>query len=131
MPISNVAPPASRLTSVPEIVTPAAAAFSVTPSTTMKEDCALMSKPSILMSDVVESGIVLEPMIRVPEGSRLMVVPFMVAGGPPAEIIVLAMGKAEGFGVNVWPAIVYTLLGEGSDRLGRSMVELPMASTPD
>ena len=63
-----------------------------------------MLKPSILVSDGVwvgKSGIVLEPMSRVPEGRRLMMVPFMVAAGPPAEMMVLAMGKAEGFGVNV------------------------------
>ena len=51
VPMSKVAPPASRLTSVPEIVTPAAAALSVTPSTTTKEDCELTSKPSMLISD--------------------------------------------------------------------------------
>ena len=58
-------------------------------------------------------------------------VPFIVAAGPPAEMMVLAMGKAEGLGVKVWSATVYTLLGEGSDRLGRSTVELPIASTPE
>lgn len=35
--------------------------------------------------------------------------------GPPTEIIVPAIEKPEGFGVKVWPAIVYTLLGEVSD----------------
>lgn len=33
-------------------------------------------------------------------------VPSIVAAGPPAEMMVLAMGKKEGFGVNVWPATV-------------------------
>lgn len=33
-------------------------------------------------------------------------VPSIVTPGPPAEMMVLAIGKAEGFGVNVWPAIV-------------------------
>ena len=38
VPMSKVAPPASKLTGVPEIVTPAAAALNVTLSTTTKED---------------------------------------------------------------------------------------------
>ena len=58
-------------------------------------------------------------------------VPFIVAAGPPAEMMVLAMRKAEGLGVKVWPATVYTLLGEGSDTLGRSTVELSIARTPE
>ena len=43
----------------------------------------------------------LEPMITVPECSRLITVPSMIAAGPPAEIVVPAMEKAKGFGVNV------------------------------
>lgn len=74
----------------------------------------------------VESGIVLDPTRRVPEGWRLMIVPFTVAAGPPAEMVVPAMEKTEGLGVNVWPATVYTLL-EGR----RSTVELPIANAPD
>lgn len=33
-------------------------------------------------------------------------VPGKVMGDPPAKIVVPAMEKAEGFGVNVWPAIM-------------------------
>ena len=35
-----------------------------------------------------------------------MTVPATVTAGPPAEIVVPAIEKAEGFGVNVWPATV-------------------------
>lgn len=73
----------------------------------------------------------LEPISRVLEGWRVMMVPFIVAAGPPAEMMVLAMGKAEGLGVKACPATVYTLLGEGSESCGRSIVEFPMASTPE
>lgn len=55
-----------------------------------------------------------------------MTVPFIVAAGPPAEMVVPTMVNAVGFGVNVWLAITYTLL-EGR----RSMVELPIANEPD
>ena len=48
----------------------------------------------------------LEPMIKVPDGLRLMIVLFIVAAGPLGDIVVFAMENAEGFGVNVWPAIV-------------------------
>ena len=48
----------------------------------------------------------LDPTIRVPECWRLMTVPARVTAEPPAEMRVPAMEKAEGFGVNVWPATV-------------------------
>ena len=37
-------------------------------------------------------------------------VPSIVTAGPPAETMLAAMENAEGLGVNVWPATVYTLL---------------------
>ena len=115
VPISNVAPPAARLAVFPpERVTPAAPALRVFPSTmTMEEDSALTLKPSISKSNdrnvgggVVESGIVLEPMSKIPDGWRLITVPSTVAADPPAEMMVLAIGNAEGFGVKVWLAAV-------------------------
>lgn len=109
VPISTVAPPASRLTAVPETTTLDAATFSVTPSTTTKEECAWTSKPLIFTpaeTGDVKSGVVLEPMTRLPDGPRLTIVPSMVAAGPSAEIVVPAMENAEGFGVNIWPATV-------------------------
>ena len=48
----------------------------------------------------------LEPMIKVPDGLRLTMVPSIVAAGPSAEIVVPAMENVEGFGVNIWLAIV-------------------------
>lgn len=92
-----------------------------------------MSKPSIVMSDGWGDGssrMVLVPRRRVPEGRRRMIVPLIVAAGPPAETIVPAMAKAEGLGVNLWPATVYASSGV-PDNVGRSTVELPMASSPD
>ena len=71
VPISKVLPPASRLTTCPEIVTPTAVAFNVIPSTTTKEDRALTSYPWIVTPDGTwdaKSGIVLEPTTNVPEG---------------------------------------------------------------
>ncbi len=41
-------------------------------------------------------------------------VPSTVTAGPPAETVVPAIEKNEGFGVNTWPAAVYALLGEAS-----------------
>ena len=112
--ISNVAPPAARLTASPplppppERVTPTAAVTSVFPSTmTMEEDSALTSNPLISISDdgnvgggvlvVIKSGIVREPMSRIPGGWRLMIVPSTVAAGPPTETVVPAMAKTEGY----------------------------------
>ena len=109
VPISKVEPPASRLATVPEIVIPGAAALSVTPLSTTREDCTWTSKPSISTpgeTGDVRSGIVLEPITRVPDWLRLMMVPSTVAAGPPTEIVIPAMENAEGFGVNFWPATV-------------------------
>ena len=49
--MAKVLPPASRLMTSPETVTPGAAALSVVPATTIKEKWALMSKPSIVILD--------------------------------------------------------------------------------
>ncbi|KAM0800360.1 hypothetical protein BDR22DRAFT_851453 [Usnea florida] len=59
-----------------------------------------------------------------------MIVPLRVAAGPPAEIVVPAMVKAVGLGVNVWPATVYASPGVAGG-VGRVTVELPIANTPD
>lgn len=53
-----------------------------------------------------ESGIALDPTIRSPARWRLITVPANVIAGSPAEIVVPALEKAVGFGVNVWPATV-------------------------
>ncbi len=56
-------------------------------------------------------------------------VPPIVTADPPAETVVSAIEKAEGFGVKTWPATVYALLGV-YDKDGRSTVELPIANVP-
>ncbi len=71
------------------------------------------------VAEGVDAGVVREivvlPIANAPDRSRLIVVPSTEIAGPPAEIIVPAIEKPEGFGMKVWPAIVYTLLGEVSD----------------
>ena len=69
-------------------------------------------------------------MASAPDCPRLMAVPSIVTAGPPAESMVPAMGNAEGFGVNVWPATVYALSGVYGES-GRTTVELPIANAPD
>ena len=41
------------------------------------------------------------PIASAPDWPRLMTVPSAVTAGPPAEMVVLATEKAEGFGVKV------------------------------
>ena len=53
-----------------------------------------------------------------------------MAAGPPAETTVPSMGKAEGLGVKGWPAAVYTLLGEGSEGVGREIVLVSICNAP-
>lgn len=134
--MAKVEPPVSRLTSFPETVTPAAPGVMRTPSTTAAEvDPTVTSKPSMITSDgnvgwgmPLNSAIVLDPTIKVPEGWTLMTVPWTVTAGPPAEMVVPAIVRAEesGLSVNVWPASVYVL-----PRGRRLVVELPIAKAPD
>ena len=50
-----------------------------------------------------------------------------VRAGPPAETLVPAIEKAEGFGVKDWPATVNTPVAVGvDDSVGSEMVELPI-----
>ena len=89
----------------PETLTPGSAVLSVVPSATIKEEWALMSKPLMGRSDGdcdgMDSGPVLEPMTKVPEGWREMRVPVIRGGGLDAEMVVPAIDNAEGFGVKV------------------------------
>ena len=71
------------------------------------------------------------PIANTPDLSSLIAVPSIVAAGPPGDMTVPAIEKPEGFGVKVWPATVYTLLRKMSDGLGREIVLLPIARTPD
>ena len=59
-------------------------------------------------------------------------VPANVTAGPPAEIVVPAIEKAEGFGVKNWPATVYTPVAVGVDgSVGSEVVEMPIANAPE
>ena len=68
------------------------------------------------------------PIANAPDASRLTVVPSTVIAEPPAEMIVPAIEKTEGFGVKVWPATARTGVADG---FVRETVLLPKAETPD
>lgn len=51
-------------------------------------------------------AIVVFPMTNTPSCGSDIGVPETVTPGPPAVMVVPSMGKAVGFGVNVWPATV-------------------------
>ena len=68
---------------------------------------------------------VLLPMANTPEGPRLTIVPSTVTPGSPAEMVVPAIGKAEGFGVISWLATVNTPLA------GRLSLLVLKAKIPD
>ena len=67
---------------------------------------------------------VLSPMSNDPEVPKLMRVLEMVMPGPPAVRVVLAIEKAVGLGVKVWPATARAV----GDRF---TVLLPMSSIPE
>lgn len=51
-----------------------------------------------------------------------------MTAGPPAEIVVPAIEKVEGFGVKVWPATANIVEETWSNR---ETVLLPISKTPD
>ena len=55
----------------------------------------------------------LDPMIRVPDGSRCIAVPSTVCAAPPGETVALSILKPVGFGMIVGPAIV-KVIGVGT-----------------
>lgn len=69
-------------------------------------------------------GMVLLPMMR-PEEPKLMAVPEIVMGGPPAWRVVPAMATPVGLAVKVWPLRVKVVEGPN---VGSGTVELPTTS---
>ena len=45
-------------------------------------------------------------MANTPDGPRPTAVPLIVTAGPPADMVVPAMGNAEGFAVKIWSPTV-------------------------
>lgn len=65
--------------------------------------------PSPLLVDVAaDNVIVLLPMSKTPDASKLIGVPEIVTPGPPAEILVPSIENAVGFAVKTSPATVNT-----------------------
>lgn len=93
-----------------------------------------MTKRPLVGDAAVGVGIlkVLLPIIKAPEGPRLITVPSVVAAGPTTEIVIPAMERAEGFGVIVWPAITNALLAARIDfGVGMANELLPRTKRPD
>ena len=123
-----------RQMTVPLIVTAGPSAEMVVPATEKAEGFGVNVWPATVnasaakeVSDGVVREIVLPSMAKNPDGSRLIAVPPTVTAGPPAETILPAIEKAEGFGVKVWPATANTVVEDG---LARETVLPPMAKIP-
>ena len=72
----------------------------------------------------------LDPRINVPEGWRLMTVPVTV--GSPAELIVPAAKKTEGFVIEVQPATVSAVvMVRIGNEVSSNIVALPEATAPE
>ena len=82
--------------------------------------------------DGVGSEIIVPSIASAPDGPRLMILPVTVTAGPPAEIVVPAVEKAEGLWVKVWPATIDALTALGiDDGVGSKIVVLPKTSSPE
>ena len=72
--------------------------------------------------------VTLVPIIKLPEGPKLIGVPEIVTPRPPTDTVVPAIENAIGFGVITWPPIVKT----GAEApLGRIVVLVPMTRLPE
>ena len=81
--------------------------------------------------DGVRSGMVGPPIAHAPNRPRLTMAPATATAGPPAEIVVPALEKAEGFGVKGWPATVNTPVAVGVDDGWPATVNTPVAVGAD
>ena len=105
VPISRI-PEAPKLTTVPSIVTPEPPAEIVVPSIEKAVGLGVNVSPPMVYTLFGDSKILLLPISRIPEVSRLTQVPPMLTPGPPAEMVVPSIENAVGLGVNNWPPTV-------------------------
>lgn len=80
------------------------------------------------MKAVGDSFVILVPITKLPDFSKLTGVPEIVTPGPPAEIFVPATKKAVGLAVKVWPPTVKT---DGEASLDSILVLVPMTKFPE
>ena len=107
-PISNN-PEVPKLIGVPEMVMPGPPAVRVVPATEKAVGLGVKVWPATVRA-VGDRFIVLLPISSIPEAPRLMGVPEMVMPGLPAERVVPAILKPDGFAVKVCPAADSTVV---------------------
>ena len=110
LPMSRI-PEAPKLMTVPSMVTPGPPAEIVVPSIEKDVGLAVKVSPPTVYTLLDGSTILLLPMSRIPERSKLIRVPSMLTPEPPAEMMVPSIENAVGLGVKILPPTVYAGLG--------------------
>lgn len=107
LPTTNPVPDGCRLMNVPAIITPGSPAEIVVPAIAKAEGLGVKTWSPIVMAvgtpgeaaEVASASVLLPITNPAPEDCKLITVPATVIPGPPAEIVVPAISKAEGLGV--------------------------------
>lgn len=105
LPISRI-PEAPKLTTVPSTVTPGPPAEIVVPSIEKAVGLGVKVSPPTVYTLLGGREILLLPMSRIPEVSKLTRVPSMLTPEPPAEMMVPSIEKAVGLAVKISPPTV-------------------------
>ncbi|MCJ1424629.1 hypothetical protein MMC29_002517 [Sticta canariensis] len=135
-PTTRLLPPVSRLTEIPETVTPDPPGMRVEPSITTPDGWAVkVKRPMVNMlgAEVCAGRLIVDvPMISISESFpafKLICVPEILAPGPPGRRVVPSIMIAEDSEVKVKPPAVSMLGAEVW--AGRLMVDVPTISTPE
>ena len=105
LPISRI-PEVPKLMTVPSMVTPGPPAEIVVPSIEKDVGLGVKVSPPTVYTLLDGTTILLLPMSRIPELSKLTRVPSMLTPKPPAEMMVPSIEKAVGLGVKISPPTV-------------------------
>ena len=105
LPISRI-PEAPKLTTVPSMVTPGPPAEIFAPSIEKAVGLGIKDSPPTVYTLLGGSKILLLPISKIPEVSKLTRVPSMLTPDPPAEMMVPSIENAVGLGVKILPPTI-------------------------
>ena len=105
LPISRI-PEAPKLTIVPSMVTPGPPAEIVVPSIEKAVGLGVKVSPPTVYTLLGCSKILLLPISKIPDVSKLTRVPSILTPEPPAEMMVPSIENAVGLGVKTFPPTV-------------------------
>ena len=126
LPPVSPSPDVPKMIGIPGFVVPAPPAEKVVPVTAevvgfgvisaVSTACVVSQECPVVLATLAMLTI-LVPIFRIPDVSRRTGVPAIVTPGPPAEIVVPAIGNAIQLGVKTWPPTLYAASCKSSSRI--------------